>query len=266
MIEALTPWEPSLLVPGCLLTVIALYLGRKTHEGWLKQLSFWTGLAAFYAASFTHLDYLAEHQFFVHRLQHALLHHVGPFFIVISRPGRALWSAIPDYVQTRLERICNWRPLAKPISFLNHPFIAVISFCGLIAFWLVPSVHFLAMIDVRLYKMMNWSMVINGLMFWSLVLNNVSIRPATLSPGTRLAMMLAIVPPQVLIGAILVFTPFDLYPVYAACGRLSLDPIGDQQIGGAILWLSGMMTGVCGIVFIFAKEGFDKTFQHRESR
>jgi putative membrane protein len=256
MSDALTPWEPSLLAPACLLAASAFYLRRKTHEPWAAQLAFWSGLLLFYVAAFTHLDYLAEHQFFIHRLQHALLHHLAPSLMVLSRPGRALWSGLPRAGQMALRAVFNRPPVIRVVAILNHPVVAVFLFCGLIAFWLIPAVHFLAMIDVRLYKLMNWSMALNGLMFWSLVLNNFALRPASLSPGMRIAVMLAVAPPQVLIGLMLVFMPSDIYPVYAVCGRLALDALADQQIGGAILWLSGMMMSLGGILIVVARDGF----------
>ena len=44
--------------------------------------------------------------------------------------------------------------------------MAAVLFVGLIYLWLVPTVHFRAMIDPDLYAVMNWSMVIvDGILF-----------------------------------------------------------------------------------------------------
>jgi putative membrane protein len=128
-------------------------------------------------------------------------------------------------------------------------------FVGLILFWLIPSIHFVAMLDVRLYRVMNWSVALNGLFFWNLVLNNFSLRPAGLSASARIAMMLAIIPPQIMIGALLFMTPHELYPIYTLCGRIfSMTPLVDQQIGGIILWIHGAMMSVVGILVVAANE------------
>ena len=48
-----------------------------------------------YVSLHTQLDYYAEHQFFIHRLQHLVLHHLGPFLIVLSSPGTTLLAGMP---------------------------------------------------------------------------------------------------------------------------------------------------------------------------
>ncbi len=46
-------------------------------------------------------------------------------------------------------------------------------------------------------------MFINGLIFWGLVLNPGPILLTQLSPGTRIAMMHAVIPPQIVLGAMM---------------------------------------------------------------
>lgn len=138
------------------------------------------------------------------------------------------------------------------VKALFHPVTAVAGFAGLLVIWLLPSIHFIAMLDWRIYRLMNWSMVLNGLMFWGIALNPDSIR----SPGSRIAMMMAVVPPQILIGALIFFAPHELYPIYTLCGRAftGMSSITDQQIGGLILWTQGAMMSVIGILIVIRKE------------
>ena len=50
------------------------------------------------------------------------------------------------------------------------------------------------------------------------------------------------------IGALIFFTPRELYPIYSICGRAFtwISPIRDQQIGGLLLWIPGSMMSVFG--------------------
>lgn len=150
----------------------------------------------------------------------------------------------------------DWKPLQYLAYVLCNPIVAVTFFSGLIGFWLLPSIHFTAMIDWRLYRLMNWSMLINGLIFWGLVLNPGPVFSTHLSPGTRIAMMLAVVPPQIVLGAMIFFASRELYPIYTICGRAigGLSAMGDQQIGGIILWIHGAMMSVAGILIVVRKE------------
>jgi putative membrane protein len=60
--------------------------------------------------------------------------------------------------------------------------------------------------------------------------------------------VIAAIPPQILLGAFIFFTPRELYPVYSICGRAFtwLSPMRDQQIGGLLLWIPGSMMSVVG--------------------
>jgi putative membrane protein len=69
-------------------------------------------------------------------------------------------------------------------------------------------------------------------------------------------MMLAIIPPQIVIGALIFFTSHELYPIYTICGRAigGIDALADQQIGGIILWIHGAMMSAIGILVVILRE------------
>ncbi len=228
----------------------------RTNPQFHQKLYFWTGLASIYLVSHTQLDYYSEHQFFIHRLHHMVLHHLGPFFVVLSRPLCTLEAGTPERLRLFCHRIAGWKPVRYLSLVLCNPIVAVTLFSGLIGFWLVPSIHFTVMIDWRLYRLMNWSMLINGLIFWGLVLHPGSIHSCRLSPGTRIAMMLAVIPPQIVIGAMIFFASRELYPIYTICGRAigGISAIADQQIGGIILWIHGAMMSAIGVLIVIRKE------------
>jgi putative membrane protein len=223
------PWEPSIVLSALFLGAGVIY-GRgamRCRESAGRQGLFWTGFAMLYIASQTSLDYFAEHLFAVHRLQHVMLHHLGPVLIALSRPSAAFAAGTP----------WRWpRSVRKLTAALNGPVMAPLLFSILTLIWLIPSLHFAAMLNPLLYHVMNGSMALNGLMFWSAV---VSGRSAL---WVRLVMAAAILPAQIAGGLVLVFARGDLYPVYALCGRATdVSALTDQQLGGAILWLSGGM-------------------------
>lgn len=251
LLDWLEPWEPSPTVVIVMLIAAVLFVRGKRHARvtFARQLSFWFGLGALYVALHTRLDYFFEHEFFMHRAQHLVLHHLGPFFIALSYPGAALRAGIPFAWRQRFVRpALAARPVRIALDVVMHPVVAVVLFVGLIYFWLFSPIHFIAMIDWRLYRVMNWSMVIDGLLFWWLVLDARPAPPARLSPGKRVLIVIAAIPPQIVLGAFIFFTPRELYPVYSICGRAFtwLSPLRDQQIGGLLLWIPGSMMSVIG--------------------
>lgn len=252
------PWEESPVLVGLISAVAVLFsrgCARNVPE-FRRKAAFWAGLAAIYLASHTQLDYYAEHQFFIHRFQHVVLHHLGPFLIALSHPLPLLASGMPEKGRKFFVAASRWKPVTFAAGVLCNPFVAVVLFIGVIGFWLLPPVHFTAMIDWRLYRLMNWSVIVSGLVFWGLVLNRRSPYSLNLSPWTRIAMMLAVVPPQIVLGAIIFFASQELYTVYTVCGRAigGLSAVGDQQIGGIILWIHGAMMSMMGILIVVRKE------------
>jgi putative membrane protein len=247
----LEPWEPSPTVVIVVLVTAILFLrgARKAKVSIPRRVSFWFGLVALYVALHTRLDYFFEHEFFMHRAQHLVLHHLGPFFIALSYPGAALRAGIPfSWRQRFLRPALQATPVRIALNVLMNPVVACGLFVGLIYFWLLSPIHFVAMLDWRLYRVMNWSMVIDGLMFWWLVLDSRPAPPARLSPGRRVLVVIAAIPPQIMLGAFIFFSTHELYSVYSICGRAFtwLSPMRDQQIGGLLLWIPGSMMSVVG--------------------
>jgi putative membrane protein len=185
----------------------------------------------------------------MHRMQHLVLHHLGPFLIALSYPGAALRAGVPfAWRQRWLRPAAQTRAARMFFDIVFNPAIAVALFVGLIYFWLLSPIHFKAMLDYRLYRVMNWSMVIDGLLFWWLILDPRPAPPARLAPGRRILVVIAAIPPQIILGAYIFFTPHELYPIYSICGRAFtwITPMRDQQIGGLLLWIPGSMMSVIG--------------------
>jgi putative membrane protein len=241
----LAPWDPSLgaaVAIGC--AAIAYFRGcRSVSVPRWQRTCFWTGLFSFYITLLTHFDYYAEHEFFMGRIQQGVLQHFAPFLVALSAPSAALRAGVSPL---------SFRKTPAFPGLLSRPVVAVVLFNGVMLFWLVPGIHFIAMLDWRLYRVMNWSMAVNGLMFWSVVLDPRSKYTA----GSRIAMMLAVIPAQIAVGALLSFAPRDLYPIYSICGRAldGLTPLQDQQVGGVIIWIHGAMMSILGVLVVAWRE------------
>jgi putative membrane protein len=204
-----------------------------------RSLAFVAGVALIYAVLQTHFDYAAQHMFFLNRLQHLAMHHLGPFLIALGWPGASIRRGMPG----SFHRMLDNKRLVRAVRILQHPVIAGVLFVGLIDLWLIPAVHFQAMIDHRLYALMNWSMVADGLLFWCLVLDPRPSPPARVSFGMRMITTVLVMFPQIMLGSYLTFTTYDLYTFYDLCGRLypTISALNDQHIGGIIVWIPASM-------------------------
>lgn len=214
----------------------------------LRSAAFLVGVAIIYAVLQTRLEYLAQHMFFLNRLQHVVMHHLGPFLIALAWP----WSTILAGAPRAVRRLAASRPIQWAFDIARQPFVAAFLFVGLIALWLIPDVHFRAMIDPDLYLVMNWTMVGDGLLFWGLVLDPRDRAEAGISFGMRALLAIAIMFPQILIGAIIALARRDLYSFYDWCGRLypSIGPLDDQNYGGLIVWIPPAMMSAVALILV----------------
>ncbi|HZB92779.1 MAG TPA: cytochrome c oxidase assembly protein [Stellaceae bacterium] len=248
------PWDfswPEYLTTALVLLWFARGLAATPPEErprpW-RRIAFLLGIAAIYGVLQTRYDYMAQHMFFLNRIQHVVMHHLGPFLIALGCAGGTIRRGMPRWAQS----ICDSRPVAVLLRILQQPVLAAFLFVGLFYFWLIPPVHFRAMLDARLYALMNWSMVLDGILFWALVLDPRPKPPARASFGTRAALSMAVMFPQILLGAIISFSSRDLYPFYDLCGRLfpSISALDDQHIGGIVSWIPPAMMSVVGVVLV----------------
>jgi putative membrane protein len=247
------PWEfswPVYLVAALALSWFALGVTRTCEAdrpSWWRQASFLVGVVSIYAVLQTHVDYYAQHMFFVHRAQHFVLHHIGAFLIGIAMPGQAIRAGMPGF----LRPVIDAKPVQRTVDVIQHPAVAPVLFVGLIYLWLVPVFHTRVMLDLNLYNLMNWSMAIDGILFWSLILDSRPRPPARFGFGMRALTVIAVEPLQMLLGAVLSLSSTDYYPVYRICGRIwDIAALSDQHYGGLIIWLPSTLTSLAGMICV----------------
>lgn len=247
------PWDfswPAFLAAGFSLVWFLRGLRRTApalRMSYPRCCCFLLGLTAVYAVLLTRFEYLAQHMFFLNRVQHLTMHHLGPFLIAWSWPGATIARGMP----AALRRCCDSTPVRRTLRLLRQPLLAALLFEGLLIFWLVPPITFRAMLDWRLYQIMNASMVIDGLLFWFLVLDPRPAPPAPMGFFTRLCLAFLIIFPQIAAGTVIGSAQHDLYPSFTLCGRVfpGIGPLLDQQIGGLILWVpAGMMSAFAAVL------------------
>lgn len=256
IINWLTPWEfsPLLLLAfflGCWLFIRGSRVHKVTAA---RHILFWSGIVILYLSMHTRLDYYAERMFFIHRIQHLVLHHLGPLLIMAAYPGQVMRAGLPMPLRLRLR---DFRATAFGRGLeavLTNKYFVPFLFVVLVIGFLIPVVQFYSMLDWRLYRLMNWSVVISGFMYWNLILDRRPSPPAVMSPGGRVVSPILTMTPQMVVGAIITFTEYDLYPIFDLCGRAlpGIDALTDQAIGGLTMWIPAAFIEVFGTLFALA--------------
>jgi len=247
------PWEFSWPVYLATTLVLAWYfrglrqMPRAERPSFWRSAAFAIGVLSFYAVLQTHFDYLAQHMFFMHRFAHFVLHHAGAMLIAGAMAGQTIRAGMPRF----LLPVVDSKPVQGMLNVIQHPAVAPVLFIGLLYFWLIPQIHTRVMLDRNLYDLMNWSMGLNGILFWSLILDPRPKPPARLSFLMRFLLIIAIELPQMVLGAILSLSSSDYYPVYRICGRiLDMTALNDQHYGGLIIWLPGTMMSFAAAIAV----------------
>ncbi len=259
MLQYLAPWEfyPEVVV-FCTaaggLYLAGLYRGGLrgcgVHAGHVT--AFLVGVLLAYAVMHTWIDYLSQYMFWVHRAQHLVLHHLAPFLIVLGAPQRVLPRAFGPVWRGRLGRVLRHPLIRVPYRTVQQPVIASVLFVGIIFFWLEPEIHFDAMLSNPLYRIMNASMLIEGLLFWWLVVDPRGRADGGVRFGGRILMLWFVMLPQIALGAWIGLSRVELYDVYDVCGRAwPISPLTDQQIGGLITWIPAAMMSVIGALVVW---------------
>lgn len=248
----LVPWEFSPTLVAAFAAAIILFIrGQRVHRVTrVRQGLFWAGMVLLYLSLHTHLDYYAERMFFIHRIQHLVLHHLGPLLIMGAFPGAVMRAGLPLSWRIRLRDFLRTATGRAVVAVLTNKIFVPVLFVFLVLVWLIPSIQFYSMLDWRLYRLMNWSVVISGFMYWNLILDRRPSPPAVMSPGGRVLSPVLTMAPQMVAGAVITFTESDIYPLFDLCGRaIAMSALTDQTIGGLTMWIPAALIEVFGLMF-----------------
>ena len=263
VLSFLTPWKFSpavaIVCGGALIIYTRGVLDRYQsgeRPGLLGITTFVAGVMSIYVVMQTRLDYWSLHSFWMHRVQHGVLHHAGPFLVALSAPAATLIRGTPQVLRRKIfVPLWNAPGVQNIYFFIQRPVIATIIFIGLMGYWLMPSHQFQAMLSDAHYHAMNWGILAEGLLFWWMMLEP-SHKGANGTPGYGLCILLqwVVIMALIAMGFYIVYSETTLYPVYAICGQLwPISPMTDQEWGGMITWMPTSVISILAAVILISR-------------
>ena len=220
---------------------------------WWRTVLFLLGLAALVAALASPIDSIALRLFSVHMVQHMLLLAVAAPLLLAGAPVRPLLRGLPIALRRTVVRaVARNTAFRSLVHLLRQPLVAAgLYVVGLYA-WHVPALYDAAVEGPATHVIEHTWFFLTALLFWSVVIDPVPFR-ATLPYAARIPFLLLVGAAQnTILGGLLAFSDRLFYSPYATTtAAYGLDPVTDQRLGGAIMWVPGDLIFLAAASFAF---------------
>jgi cytochrome c oxidase assembly factor CtaG len=236
-------FEPALMVPLLATALVWLALVRRVNRDHpdrpvprLRSACFLFGLFVIAGALQSGIERYDTTLFSVHMVQHLLLTLVGAPLLVLGAPITLLLRAADPAARKR------WLLPAlhsRVVRVVSHPIVATVAFAAVM--W---GTHFSPLFDHALenrlvHDLEHVAFVATAVLFWWPAVG-LDPGPYRLSHPVRILYTFLQMPQNTFLAVAISFAPAPLYPHYATLVRSwGPDPLTDQQLAGAIMWVGG---------------------------
>jgi putative membrane protein len=247
--------DPALLA-GLVLAAAAYRRGRAGHrcEGeTLRASCFAGGLLVVAIALISPLDALSGALASAHMVQHVLLLLVAAPLLALSAPSSTLVRGSPALVRRTVAR---WRKRLRltrqNLRALRHPATAWLLHVGTLWFWHAAVPYDAAIQSKLVHVLEHSSFLFTGMLFWRVAIATRSA--GNVSHGLGVMLVFAMAMQSVFLSALLTFARTPWYSSYSATtAPWGLEPLGDQQLAGVIMWIpAGAVYLAAGLVLMAA--------------
>jgi putative membrane protein len=246
--SVLSAWRLDYGITGALIATAALYMAgvrrvlRRTRGGglWRRTVFFLSGLGVIYLALQSPVDAYSDLLLSVHMVQHLLLTMVAPPLLLAGAPVTlALQVASPGARRRILLPVLHGRV----VRFAASPILGWGLFAAVLWGTHFSSLYEAALESSRIHVLEHAAYLVAALLFWRPVL---AVDPAPgsgrLSHPARILYLFLAMPQTTFLGLAIYGSDRILYPLYIRASLLvGVNPISDQHLAGAIMWVSSMV-------------------------
>lgn len=250
--EFWTSWSfaPGLIFPLAL--TAALYAwGRRARFSAtkLQAACFWSGWAVLTLALISPLHEMSEALFSAHMVQHELLMLIAAPLLVISQPLVVFLHAMPFEWRRTAGRWSKtpviqslWRGVTKPLNaWLIHAVALWV--------WHLPPLFEATLTSDWIHVLQHLSFFLSALLFWWALFYGRSRH----AYGTGVLYIFTTGIHTGILGALLTLSARPWYPAYQnSTAAWGLTPLGDQQLGGVIMWVPASLVYLAAGLVLFA--------------
>ena len=267
----LLSWDlrPEVLVPLILLGALHFFgwlrLRRRSDGRFANRwrlASYTGGLLILALALLSPIDVLSGQLFSIHMVQHLLLMMVAPPLLLLANPFPTFLWLLPNNPRTAVaaafRRLTAWLTaqniLSQAVRKATSPASAWALYVLIFFAWHDGNAYSLALRFPTVHGLEHFTFVGAALLFWWHVTGaapRIHPKPAQ---WMRVGYVLAMIPPNLLLGVTLSFAETPIYPYYESVPRLyGLSVMDDQVWGGLIMWIPGSMMYVIAALALLAR-------------
>jgi len=251
-------WEPVVLIAlglsGWLYTrgIRRLKKSASNHAG-IKQweiLCYAGGWFALFVALVSPLHTWGQVLFSAHMTQHEILMLVAAPLLVLGRPMVPYLWALPLNRARSISRFAKsrwWQTIWRAIT---RPFVAWVIHAIALWTWHIPYLFQATIRNEFIHTLQHLSFLLSALLFWWALVHG---RASKMGYGVAVLYMFTTAMHSGLLGALLTFSTYSWYPVYAGTTQSwGLTTLQDQRIGGLIMWIPAGSVYVIAGLALFA--------------
>ena len=230
---------------------------RAAHDAPLWRLACFAGaVVTGLGALVSPIDFLAEHLFSVHMVQHILLLDIAPILAILGFTKVIL------------------RPVTRSIQDVEHragwfagPVFAALLYIGVVWLWHIPAAYDFAVAHNQVHVMEHLSFLVVGSLYWWHLLSPIRSRQRLTGLGPIVYMGSTKVCVG-LLGMGLAFAPAALYPYYIHQRHpFGISPLTDQALAGIVMAVEqSIVMGVALVWLFIAALGESERAEQRRER
>ena len=225
---------------------------RRPSDVW-RDRCFAGALVALALALVSPLDALSSALASAHMVQHVLLVVVAAPLLALSAPSSALLRGSPPAARRVSGR---WRRrfglTHGNLAALRHPVVAWLAHVAALWIWHARVLYDAALANDVVHAIEHATFLGSAVLFWRVVVGARGAGRVTHGYGVLLVFVTAL--QSVFLSVLLTFARTPWYAGYATTTRpWGLEPLADQQLAGAIMWVpAGMVYVAAGLALMVA--------------
>lgn len=235
--DASDTWSEAwtLLTLGLVTILYGRGVRRSPHLARGRAFAFASGIIVLLLALASPLDRLSGELFSMHMVQHELLMVLAAPLLVLSRPFGPLLQGVPERPRRAVVSTLAVHGVRRTWEFLRLPLVAWLIHFAALWVWHIPAGFELALRSEPVHFLQHLTFLLSALLFWHALLGSREGHGAAILYVFTTALHASI------LGALLTFAPTVWYAPYADTARWGLTALEDQQLGGLVMWVIGVL-------------------------